>query len=203
MRRKGKRNRQKEDLKSWRRNYIIMQTSKGRTQRDIASLLKVGVGTVNRDLSWFRDKTKEEITNFIEKVLEEHEKSMVGLNAVLKEAWFIIENSSDSKEKLTALSLVKECYALREDLICNLPIIDEALKLDSKEGRVEETEGQQPCVERNKLRGAADPENLCEEQGRGIDVFGVEGEKKGKDEIQGTEEKTREDQKRKTTNRTF
>jgi DNA-directed RNA polymerase specialized sigma24 family protein len=86
MRRKGKRNRQKEDLKSWRRNYIIMQTSKGRTQRDIASLLKVGVGTVNRDLSWFRDKTKEEITNFIEKILEEHEKSMVGLNAVLKEA---------------------------------------------------------------------------------------------------------------------
>jgi hypothetical protein len=140
---------------------------------------------------------------------------MIGLKAVLKEAWLIIENAEDSKEKLAALSLAKDCYALQEELICNLPIIDEALKLGS-EGQ--ETEGKGLRIE-----GAGDGEDgerttEPEKEKDASQAMAAEGQETGgegksaqeesvgekeRNDIQRPEEKIREDQNRETTNKTF
>lgn len=40
------------------------QTNKGRTQHEIVKILRVGIGTVNRDPSWFH-KNKE--TDYLER----------------------------------------------------------------------------------------------------------------------------------------
>lgn len=212
-RKKGRRQRRREDLISWRRATAVEQASKGRTQREIANMLRVGPSTINRDLSWFREKLKADNANFIEKIQEEHEKSMVGLRAVLKEAWLIIENTEDNKEKLSALCLVKDCYALQEDLACNLPIIDEALKIGS-EGQEEraahpaggEERGGDGWQAKSDAEGAGEGTKIGEgeqEEGGG-DGVGDRGEKKErKDDLQGSEKKVREDQERGTTNRTF
>jgi hypothetical protein len=183
MRGKGRKNRQKGDLVEWRRRYVVEQTSKGKTQAEVARILQVGIGTVNRDLDWFRNRIKEKTTKVFEKIQEEHEKSIIGLNSTLNEAWAIVENAKDNKEKLQALSLAKDCYALREELLCNMPIIDEALKFESES----ESEASKPESE-SFMGGATSSPSLGEKE---------------EDDIQRSEEKDRESQNRKTTNKTF
>jgi len=212
-----KRRPKKQDLIDWRRSYVVEQISKGRTQAEIARNLQVGIGTVNRDIDWFKHNIKEKMEKLIEKIQEEHEKSMVGLKAVLKEAWFMIENAEDNKEKLAALSLAKDCYALQEELICNLPIIDEALKLGS-ELQESTTKGRQALEEKGIEEDQALKQAVVKE---GLDVVNREGDVAGrekrvregvdcactrkgeKDDIQGSEEKGRENQESETTNTTF
>jgi hypothetical protein len=188
-RRKNKRKRKGQDLVDWRRSYVVEQTSKGKTQAEIARILQVGIGTVNRDLDWFRNRIKEKMTKVFEKIQEEHEKSIIGLNSTLNEAWAIVENAKDNKEKLQALSLAKDCYDLREELLCNMPIIDEALKFES------ESES-----EERKPESVSEPES--ESFTGGTTSSPCRGEKE-EDDIQRSEEKDRESQNRKTTNKTF
>ena len=144
----------------------------------------MGIGTVNRDISWFRAQARENITKFVEKIQVEHEKSMIGIDAILRQCWNVSEKAKDNREKLQALSLAKECYALKEDFICNAPVIDEALKFVENKTEVSKL---------NKASGN-DPNSISEQQGR-------PGEVKGDKEydIQRSEKKDREGEVRKTT----
>lgn len=68
----------------WRRDKAQELSSKGHTQREIASFLKVGIGTVNRDLVHLRQQAKENIKKYVdEKLPDEYEKCLVGLNSIL------------------------------------------------------------------------------------------------------------------------
>lgn len=70
----------------WRREKIQELASQGHSQREISSIMHIGLGTVNRDLSYLRKKAKESTGKFIhEKLPEEYEKCLVGLTAILKE----------------------------------------------------------------------------------------------------------------------
>jgi hypothetical protein len=134
----------KQNLIDWRRTNVVERSCKGQTQIEIAKALFVGVGTVNRDLSWFRARILERKTKSIERIQEEHEKSIIGLNAILWESWTMVESSKDPKEKLRALSLAKECYALREEFLSNTSVIDEALKFRLKSESEKNTESYKP-----------------------------------------------------------
>jgi hypothetical protein len=62
--------------------------------------------------------------NFIKKYIderlpEEYEKCLVGLTAITKEAWNTANNTEDKREKIQALSLAKECYSMKLDLLTN------------------------------------------------------------------------------------
>ncbi|MFL6393630.1 MAG: hypothetical protein ACJ708_03115 [Nitrososphaeraceae archaeon] len=51
-------------------------------------MLQVGLATVNRDISYLRDQAKDNIKKYVdERLPEEYEKCMVGLNAITREAW--------------------------------------------------------------------------------------------------------------------
>jgi hypothetical protein len=45
---------------------------------------------------------------------------MVGLTAILREAWTTSQQTDESREKIQALSLAKECYSMKLNY---LPII--------------------------------------------------------------------------------
>ena len=71
----------------WRRNKVLELSSQGHSQPEIATILQVGLGTVNRDLSYFRNQAKDNIKKYIdERLPEEYEKCLVGLNSIVKEA---------------------------------------------------------------------------------------------------------------------
>ena len=63
---------------------------------------------------------------------------MIGIDAILRQSWILSEKTKDNREKLQALSLAKDCYALKEDFICNAPVIDEALKFVENKTKLSE-----------------------------------------------------------------
>jgi predicted transcriptional regulator len=120
----------------WRRDKVQELCSKGYSQREISQTLQVGLATVNRDIFYLRDQAKDNIKRYIdEKLPEEYEKCMVGLNAITKEAWNTSEQTEDRKEKIQALSLAKECYSMKLDLLTNATVVDDAIRFVSEHCR--------------------------------------------------------------------
>jgi Trp operon repressor len=115
----------------WRRDKVQELCSKGYSQREISNMLQVGLATVNRDISYLRNQSKTNIKKYIdERLPEEYEKCLVGLNAITREAWSTSQNTEDKKEKIQALSLAKECYSMKLDLLTNATVVDDAIRLD-------------------------------------------------------------------------
>ena len=99
-----------------RRSKVAELDSQGHSQPEFSRILQVSIGTVNRDLSILRQQAKQKIKRYIdERLPEEYEKCLVGLNAITKEAWNTANNTEDKREKIQALSLAKECYSMKLD----------------------------------------------------------------------------------------
>jgi GMP synthase PP-ATPase subunit len=112
----------------WRRSKVAELDSQGHSQPEIERILQVSIGTVNRDLSILRQQAKDNIKRYIdERLPEEYEKCLVGLNAITIEAWNTVRNTEDKREKIQALSLAKECYSMKLDLLTNATVVDDAI----------------------------------------------------------------------------
>jgi len=118
----------------WRRSKVLELDSQGHSQPEIARILQVSVGTVNSDLTYLREQSRQKIRKYIEERLpDEYEKCLVGITSILKEAWNISNNTdSDKKEKIHALSLAKECYSMKLDLLTNATVVDDAIRFVSE-----------------------------------------------------------------------
>jgi hypothetical protein len=85
-----------------------------------------------------RNQAKTNIKRYIdERLPEEYEKCLVGLNAFTKEAWNTAHDPEYKREKIQALSLAKECYSMKLDLLTNATVVDDAIRFvshKSKEG---------------------------------------------------------------------
>jgi transposase len=82
-------NRPKKDLKEdaidLRRDRVLELTSQGYSQRQIANILQVGHSTVGNDVTFLRQRAKENIKSYLdEKLPEEYEKCLIGNNFNLK-----------------------------------------------------------------------------------------------------------------------
>jgi hypothetical protein len=56
---------------------------------------------------------------------------LIGLTAITKEAWNTANNTEDKREKIQALSLAKECYSMKLDLLTNATVVDDAIRFVS------------------------------------------------------------------------
>jgi hypothetical protein len=120
----------------WRRSKIAELDSQGHSQPEIAGILQISIGTVNRDLSILRQQAKANIKRYIdERLPEEYEKCLVGLNAITREAWNTAQSTEDKREKIQALSLAKECYSMKLDLLTNATVIDDAIRFVSDKSK--------------------------------------------------------------------
>jgi hypothetical protein len=114
-------------------------SSQGSSQPEIARILQVGLATVNRDISYLRQQAKANIKRYIdERLPEEYEKCLVGVTSILKEAWNIATTTEDKREKIQALSLAKECYSMKLDLLTNVTVVDDAIRFVSSSKQEEE-----------------------------------------------------------------
>jgi hypothetical protein len=125
-----------EQQTEWRRDKVQELCSKGYSQREISHILQVGLATVNREISYLRDLAKANIKRYIdERLPEEYEKCLVGLNAITKEAWNTAANTEDKREKIQALSLAKECYSMKLELLTNATVVDDAIRFVSQKSK--------------------------------------------------------------------
>jgi hypothetical protein len=59
---------------------------------------------------------------------EEYEKCLVGVTSILREAWNTATNTENEREKIQALSLAKDCYAMKLDLLTNASVVNDAIR---------------------------------------------------------------------------
>ena len=79
-----------------------------------------------------REKAKENVRKYVDERLPiEYEKCLVGLTAIQKEAWSAAERTQDTREKIQALSLAKDCYGMKLELLTNASVVDDAIRFIS------------------------------------------------------------------------
>jgi hypothetical protein len=123
----------------WLRAKVFELMSKGETnQSEIARILQVDISIVCRDVAYLRQQAKENITRYIdERLPEEYEKCLVGLNNILKEAWGMSQTDDSVKsDKIKALALAKECYAMKLELLTNATVVDDAIRFVASHTKV-------------------------------------------------------------------
>jgi hypothetical protein len=128
----------------WRRTKVLELSSQGNTQSDIAMILHVGEATVSRDISSLRQQAQLNLkTHINDKLPEEYQNCMVGINQVLKICWEIVNKSRnvdigngngqtmtviDNKTVLQALALINDCNKYKMDLTTHGVVITDAIK---------------------------------------------------------------------------
>jgi predicted transcriptional regulator len=114
----------------WRRSKVLELASQGYNQLEISRILVISQPTVNRDITYLRQQAKTNIKRYIdERLPEEYEKCLVGVTSILKEAWNTATTTADKREEIQALSLAKECYSMKLDMmLTNATVVDDAIR---------------------------------------------------------------------------
>ena len=112
----------------------------GQNQYDIAEVLQISQPTISRDVQYLRSKAREDIKLHInEKLPEEYQRCLTGINQVLKIAWDMANKlPQDNRLKLQALSLANDCYKYKMDLLTNASVLSDAIKfVESSKDKLE------------------------------------------------------------------
>ena len=128
----------------WRRSKVLELSSQGHSQPEIARILQISQPTVNRDIGYLRGQARQNLQKHIQdKLPEEYQKCMTGINQVLKICWEIVNKSRninnndnsgqtvtmiDNKTVLQALALINDCNKYKMDLTTNGVVITDAIK---------------------------------------------------------------------------
>ncbi|HET7285273.1 MAG TPA: hypothetical protein VFI70_11360 [Nitrososphaeraceae archaeon] len=114
----------------WRRSQVLELTSKGYSQSDIARVLQIDKSVICRDITALNQQSQENIKKYVdEKLPNEYEKCLIGLTAILRESWDMSQQPDiDRREKIQALSLAKECYTTKLELLTNATVVDDAIR---------------------------------------------------------------------------
>jgi hypothetical protein len=134
-------NMNQKDKVQWRRSKVQELLVKGYNHYEIASTLQISRPTITRDIQYLSQFAKQNIRKYIdERLPEEYEKCLVGLTAILREAWNTSQQAEDRREKIQALSLAKECYSMKLDLLINATVVDDAIRFVSEKSKDKEGE---------------------------------------------------------------
>jgi IS30 family transposase len=130
----------------WRRNKVQQLLVRGYSQWDVAEELQIDQSTVSRDIQYLRQQAQENLQKHIQQKLpEEYQRCLTGMNQVLKLSWQIANNTpkqngqdhndnintittGDDRTRLQALSLINDCYKYIMDLTTNGVVITDAIK---------------------------------------------------------------------------
>jgi hypothetical protein len=128
----------------WRRARVLELSSQGYSQIEIATNLQMDKSVISRDMAYLRQQAQDNLKMHIQdKLPEEYQNCMTGINQVLKICWEIVNKSrnvrnndndgqtvtmTDNKTVLQALALINDCNKYKMDLTTNGVVITDAIK---------------------------------------------------------------------------
>jgi hypothetical protein len=111
----------------WRRDKVRELSTKGYTQRDIATELKVSLKLVNKDLLNMREQSKNNIQHYIdERLPTEYENAISTLDMIAKEMWEL--KPDNNRDLIQSRALIKECTVTKIEFIASGTVVDRAMK---------------------------------------------------------------------------
>jgi hypothetical protein len=84
------------------------------------------------------------------------------VECIVKEAWNTSQQTQDRREKIQALSLAKECYGMKLDLLTNATVVDDAIRFVKEHGKSITTvssEGGTAATLKHKINNVEDIED--------------------------------------------
>jgi hypothetical protein len=114
----------------WRRAKVLELSSQGYSQIEIATDLQIDKSVICRDLVYLRQQANENLKSHIqERLPEQYQKCINGLNQVLKIGWNIVNSDSSSPaNRLQGLALINDSYKYLMDLTTNGVVVTDAIK---------------------------------------------------------------------------
>lgn len=107
---------------AWRRNKVKELLVRGYAQYEIANLLHISQPTISRDIHYIQKEIRKSTENYGEHLFEIYRNTMLGLDETIKKLWATIDSPrTDAKERIKAITLLKECYKERLELIRSEP----------------------------------------------------------------------------------
>jgi hypothetical protein len=148
-----------------RRAQVYELHAKGYSNTEISNMLSdhVSEPTVSRDLIFLKRQAKENIRNYIDQELpNEYHKTLVGLNAILKEAWTAARTAT-GKEKIQALDLAQRAYQMRLELLTNTTVMEDAVKFVEKIKKKNEEE-ESKDLQAHQVKGEGEEHQVKEQE---------------------------------------
>jgi hypothetical protein len=126
----------------WRRSKVRELLVKGYNHYEIADTLQIPRPTITKDIQYLRQQDRENMqTHIQERLPQEYENCMTGINRILKLTWEIAEKPTDDKIKLQAFAQLSEGYKFKLDLTTNEVVVTDAIKyVQSKMDHLNETD---------------------------------------------------------------
>ena len=129
----------------WRRAKVLELSSQGYSQIEIATNFQMDKSIISRDLAYLRQQAQDNLKMHIQdKLPEEYQNCMVGINQVLKICWEIVnksrkmDNANGNGQTVTmidnktvyiqALALINDCNKYKMDLTTNGVLISDAIR---------------------------------------------------------------------------
>ena len=90
----------KGKMVDWRRNKVQQLLVRGYSQWDVAEELQIDQSTVSRDIKYIRQQAQENLQKHIQQKLpEEYQRCLTGMNQVLKLSWHIANNTPKQNDQ--------------------------------------------------------------------------------------------------------
>ena len=175
-----------DNKKDWRRSKVRELLVKGYNHYEIANTLQIPRPTITKDIQYLRLQDRDNLQRHIqERLPQEYENCMTGINRVLQLTWEIAEKPTDDKTRLQAFAQLNEGYKFKMDLTTNGVVITDAIKF----------------VQTNKEK-LVSKVMFKEEENDKVSKELDDGED-NEEQLEQKQEETRKTDKRKTTNEVF
>jgi hypothetical protein len=164
----------------WRRAKVLELSSQGYSQIEIATNLQMDKSVISRDIAYLRQQAQDNLKMHIQdKLPEEYQNCMTGINQVLKICWEIVNKSrnvsnndndgqtvtmTDNKTVLQALALINDCNKYKMDLTTNGVVITDAIKFVQTNKEKLSMSSKKEDDKESKERDDEDREQLKEKQ---------------------------------------
>jgi|SRR5215208_2866829 len=113
----------------WCRSKVHELLVKGYNHYEIAHALQIPRPTITKDIQYLRQLDREYLqTHIQERLPQEYQNCMSGINQVLQLTWEIAEKQTDDRTKLQAFAQLNEGYKFKMDLTTNGVVITDAIK---------------------------------------------------------------------------
>ena len=114
-----------------RRNTVHSLMAKGMNQYEVAGILQCSHETISKDVAWLRNYYNQQMHHYIENRLPElWESCLTQLHSTMAAVSKLAEDpNTPTHDKLHAHSLMVDCIEVKEELISDPTIIQEALDI--------------------------------------------------------------------------
>ena len=132
----------------WRRSKVVQLRARGMSQIEIAQELQVSKQLISLDMQYLREQAKNSIKEYTTEALpEQYQICLSALDTILKNAFVIMQQTDDNREKLHAMEVFKDTHVLKLELLSNATTIDHALEyIRTKQSQQREKRKSQPLT---------------------------------------------------------